>query len=107
MILILEINGYSNRCYNIRIDSRYEPWFTVHDIELIQEILDKKEKEYLSNIVKPFKDKVKYISKLGAGDEYISILLDTEMINFPYFKRNTMYKGMKNRKEYTLEELGI
>ena len=70
-------------------------------------VLDEKEKEYLSNIVKPFRDKVKYICKLGAGDEYISISLDTETIDFPYFKRNTMYKGMENRKNYTLEELVI
>ena len=31
---------------------------------------------------------------------------DEEFMNFPYFKTE-MYKGMEDKKEYTLEELGL
>ena len=28
-------------------------------------------------------------------------------INFPYFEKDFMYKGMKESKKYTLKELGL
>lgn len=73
------------------------------------DILDEKEKEYLSNIVKPFRDKVNFISKYQSGDkEFINIYMKTDTpISFPYFTRNKMYKGMELSKQYTLEELDI
>lgn len=74
-------------------------------------VLDEKEKEYLSNIVKPFRDKVKHIQKLQSSTdkrEYIEIKIRHDSdINLPYFNENTMYKEMELGKEYTLEELGI
>ena len=73
-----------------------------------KEILDEEEKEYLSNVIKPFRDKVEYIvKKYCLGKEYISIFLIEENISLPYFKRGTMYKEMKIEKKYTLEELGL
>lgn len=74
-----------------------------------KEILDEEEKEYLSNVIKPFRDKVEYIIKFGLSpEEYISICLpEHERIDLPCFKRGTMYKGMKEDKRYTLEELGL
>lgn len=76
-------------------------------------ILDEKEKEYLANVIKPFRDKVKYIVKSNCFiKDFISIFLyndfkDIESIEFPYFQKDTMYKNMKLDKEYTLEELGL
>lgn len=73
-------------------------------------ILDAKEKEYLSSVIKPFRDKVKYIAKWYykmTGGYYIVIRLENENIYLPMFKENTMYKNMKIHKEYTLEELGL
>lgn len=74
-----------------------------------KEILDDVEKEYLLNIIKPFKDKVKYICKNSSlPREYISInMAKDSSILLPYFKKNTMYKGMKLYKKYTLKELGL
>lgn len=72
-------------------------------------ILDDAEKEYLSAVIRPFKDKVEYICKTADYDgEYITIgmVKDSTML-FPYFKKNTMYKGMEAGKEYTLKELGL
>lgn len=84
-------------------------------------ILDDKEKEYLSNVIKPFKNYVKCIVKIEIqGQEEIRILykdfLDKEKddetqwystIGLPTFKKGTMYKGMETKKRYTLEELGL
>lgn len=74
-----------------------------------KEILDDKEREYLSNVIRPFRDKVEYIIKFDLlPEEYISICLpEHETIDLPCFKRGTMYKGMEIEKEYTLEELGL
>lgn len=71
-------------------------------------ILDDKEKEYLSAVIKPFRDRVEYIRKNSfADDEYIGIELVNDCIDLPNFAEGTMYKGMEVDEEYTLEELGL
>lgn len=74
-----------------------------------KEILDEEEKEYLSNVIKPFRDKVECIVKETSSDnEYITIAIkDDSDLCFPSFKKGTKYKGMEEDKEYTLEELGL
>ena len=76
-----------------------------------KEILNYKEKEYLSSFIKPFRDRVKYISKFYneyADDYFISIEYENDLdMNFPYFLNKEMYKGMKLNKKYTLKELGL
>ena len=82
-------------------------------IKLPKPILDEKEKEYLSNVIKPFRNKVYAIAKYDDGDDnyYIQIMMKQnvyfEYIDFPYFKKGTMYKGMKVGREYTLDQLGL
>lgn len=83
------------------------------------DILDKQEKQYLRNVIKPFKGIVKNISKqkIYSKYEYISICFSvpldisyycsTNYIYLPYFIKGTMYKNMEVGKEYTLEELGL
>lgn len=74
-------------------------------------ILDDVEREYLSAVIKPFRDKVTNIYKLDFDyneyKEYILINLEDDYINMPNFATGTMYKGMEAGKEYTLEELGL
>lgn len=75
-----------------------------------KEILDEKEKEYLSAVIKPFRYKVlNIICKYSEREdkEYIMILLDNDHISLPYFKKDKMYKGMEIDKKYTLEDLGL
>lgn len=74
-----------------------------------KEILDEEEKEYLTNVIKPFRNKVEYIVKFGCSpEEYISIWLpEYEKIDLPCFKKGIMYKGMEVNKRYTLKELGL
>ena len=82
------------------------------------EVLDKVEKAYLGNIVKPFLKKydtievVKYRGFFGRV-EWLEIYLDGDengngdVIEFPAFETGTMYKGMEEDKKYTVEELGL
>lgn len=88
----------------------------------VKEILDKKEREYLSKVIEPFKNRVIHIEKnkiFYGNSEFINIVLyssvtydnDTydneENIPLPYFKKGTMYKGMEINKQYSLKELGL
>lgn len=82
---------------------KYETLF-----EREEEILDETEKRYLSNVIKPFRDKVKAIKKISYSREFIRIYIkEDEPIILPYFEKGIMYKGMKENKEYTLKELGL
>lgn len=75
-----------------------------------KEILDEVEKEYLSSVIKPFRDRVKYIKKRNytSSKEYLVISFVTlETIYLPCFDKGIMYKGMEQEKRYTLEELGL
>lgn len=73
-------------------------------------ILDDVEKAYLSAVIKPFRNEVECIVKYMFSEEkeFLAICLHNgEEITLPIFIRRTMYKGMKSRKEYTLEDLGL
>lgn len=73
-----------------------------------KEILDEAEKRYLKGVIRPFKNRISHISKeCYDGDCYISIDLDNELFDLPYFKKGTMYNGMEEEKGYTLKELGL
>ena len=89
-----------------------EPTYqTVYEAKV--EILDETEKRYLREAIKPFKNKIKTIRKTdnkmnGKDNQYITIAFKEDFnMDFPNFEPNTMYKGMKLYKEYTLEELGL
>lgn len=86
-----------------------EPTYKI-DYEYKEEILDETEKRYLRGVIRPFRDKIKYICK-SVSDfgkyEYIKVNLGNDTLVLPDFKPNTMYKGMKTDKQYTLEELGL
>ena len=84
-------------------------------IKLPKPILDKEEKEYLSNIIKPFRKHIITIRKIqNYKYEFIEIVIystvegvSCEAISFPYFNKGEMYKGMEINKEYALKELGL
>ena len=76
--------------------------------EYVPDILTDKEKAYLSSVIKPFREKVKYIKKIDyEKKEYLKIYLGNEAVPFPFFTKGTMYKGMEVNKNYKLEELGL
>ena len=85
-------------------------------IKLPKPILDDVEKEYLSNVIKPFRNQVISIANYyeeSIDKNFIEIEVkqdycnENQYVSFPYFKKGTMYKGMVEYKKYTLEELGL
>lgn len=85
-------------------------------IKIPKPILDEKEKEYLTNVIKPFRDKVISIANYyeeSIDKNFIEIEVkqdycnENQYVSLPYFKKGTMYKGMEEYKKYTLEELGL
>ena len=80
--------------------------------EYKEPILTDEEKEYLSAVIKPFKNSILYIDKfkLVDGFQQIRITLEDEhyfsVIELPPFD-NDMYKGMGTDKFYSLEDLGL
>jgi len=80
-----------------------------------EQILDDAERRYLSAVIRPFRDRVEFISKVvmdyqgGYTDCYICIRFtdSSKDMSFPVFCETDMYKGMKLYDKYTLEELGL
>ena len=108
---VVSQNGWSS---GLCIDDFSADWWE----EYKEPILTDKEKEYLSAVIKPFRNRITYIKKVdkfwGCNKNYEHIfgrlsntndVVDT--FELPYFPKGTMYKGMETRKEYTLEELGL
>lgn len=92
------IDRSCNECYKWLKEKYKEP------------ILTDKEKEYLSSVIKPFRDKVINITKLINDDdlEFIEIGLNNNTYAMlPAFAKDTMYKDMVYGKEYSLKELGL
>lgn len=91
----------------------YSDKFLDQEVEIeILDILTKEEKEYLANVIKPFKDKVICIKKQLFN--IISIQVKDEFsvngfqnIELARFEGNTMYQGMEIDKQYTLKDLGL
>ena len=115
---------YNVSCCEDSVDSwvnhkdLYNDKFLDQTIEVeVPDILNKEEKEYLSAVIKPFRDKIKAIKKetlISIKKEFIRIIYKEDdsdnyfcAISLPEFGINTMYKGMEKKKEYTLEELGL
>lgn len=84
----------------------------------VPDILDEKEKEYLGNVIKPFRDRITKIAKFETirGDAFyicifvrpsVHMVLGDDILRLPLFAKNTMYKNMQFDVEYTLEELGL
>lgn len=81
--------------------------------EYKEPVLDEKEREYLSSVIKPFRKNVLYIFKQEKGYEadicFIAIVLKgSERIHLPYFNtKSGMYAGMQPCVKYSLQELGL
>ena len=103
---IATINNYhytKEMIAEVKIPIKYE---TIYKRE--EPILDDKEKEYLGNVIRPFKDEVNALVKMSISKrEYICIKLEKDCVYLPYFTKDTMYKNMEVNKEYTLKELGL
>lgn len=82
-------------------------------------ILTASEKEYLSNVIKPFRKKSpiaigKHVSGYLADEEHIVIWMSNidnpnikETITSPHFKAGEMHRGMEADEECAPEDLGL
>ena len=74
------------------------------------QILDDAERKYLSAVIKPFRNEKLEIVKhstCNGSEEWLNFVSEKGSFYLPNFKTGTMYKGMKQGKHYTLEELGL
>lgn len=97
----------------------YSDKFLNQTIEVeVPDILNKEEKEYLSAVIKPFRNQVTHIAKVHWTTpkrkcieiEYRENIIEDRMLvslYFPYLPNDEMYKGMEDNRTYTLEELGL
>ncbi len=105
-------DSYLNCCWVYNKDMFSDKFLNQEvEIEIKDEpILTDKEKEYLSNVVKPFRDNIEFIKKhkyLSTNQQFIHIILSDDNFLLPLFEENKYYKGMEVDKKYTLEELGL
>lgn len=97
----------------------YSDKFLNQKIEIECDILTKEEREYLSNVIKLYKDRVKYIEKINfitTGYFFIRIVMEVkgfipdveyDAITLALLEGSKIFKGMEQGKRYTLEELGL
>ena len=100
------INGYCNGFNCEGCGERVLKWLLE---EYEEPVLDEVERKYLSDVIKPFGHRVSYIVKrMNGSGYYIAIIVNNfDVMNLPYFTRNTMYKGMEVVRKYKLKELGL
>lgn len=73
-------------------------------------ILTDKEREYLKEVIRPFRNEVYGVFKIhdSAENLYIDVEVVHDCVLLPSFPEDSaMYKGMKTGRRYTLKELGI
>ena len=111
---------------NLEYLSSYDHWFSISStlnellngeykvVKIPKPVLDDVEKKYLSYVIKPFRNSVKYFYKYPCanGDyEAIATVMKGrdyyDSLSFPKFKKGSMYKGMELTKQYSIEELGL
>lgn len=82
----------------------------IYACECEDPILTEKEHNYLSSIIKPFRDRVIYIGMFAEGNykSFIEIGIDGDLeIALPSFPNNRMYLGMEKDKKYSLKRLEL
>ena len=104
----IENGEYARGCCG-KCDKCYDDCIRWLAEEYKEPVLDEVERKYLSDVIKPFVHRVSYIVKrLNGSGYYIAIIVNNfDVMNLPYFTRNTMYKGMEVNRKYKLKELGL
>lgn len=114
----LETENSITRGWDISLNHFFRDLLT-GKLEIKKPILDKVEKEYLENVIRPFRDTVECITKTirysydcslrkEEKSECIGMSIkDKYDVYLPPFKLGSMYKGMEINKLYTLKELGL
>ncbi len=105
-----EASEASEICW-VKNKDLYSETFLNQEIEVEGEILTESEREYLSTVIKPFRNSVGYIAKIPIKEikkaEFIQIGYNGEWFSLPPFEPGEYYENMELYKKYTLEELGL
>lgn len=74
-----------------------------------KEILNEVEKRYLRNVIRPFRNNIRYIEREDNGIvSRIKIRFDYHVMLFPVLeKEKKMYEGMQANRSYSIKELGL
>lgn len=102
-------DSYLNSCW-INHKELYSETFLNQEVEFEEPFLTDEERDYLSVVIKPFRNSVVWIKKQDyyPDGQYIKIEIKKDVpVVFPLFEENKYYKGMEVDKKYTLEELGL
>ena len=82
-------------------------------LEVEEPILDEEERKYLSNVIRPFRDRVISIAKVESSKYeriniiYTNIQLTRKEIKLPLFEKGKMYKNLELNKGYSLKDLDL
>lgn len=81
------------------------------------EVLTEEEKEYLTNLIKPFRNQFRGLEKKYSEEKNSNYLVldvvdfqdakEDDSIYMPNFENGSAYRGLKTDKYYTLDELGL
>ena len=118
MFRLVNCTNHDENCW-IHHKDLYSDKFLDQEIEIeVEPIFTDKEREYLHNWLKPFKDRIEEIKLVKVGTDendtiaYLRIIIKSifslaqlESIYLPYFKFGTMYKGLELGKAYRDDEL--
>ena len=94
----------------------YSDKFLDIEIEVEETLLTPKEKEYLENVLRPFKDRIIDIRKREVGLYWVEInirlksIINEKLYDYiylPVFEKDKYYKNLVNNKPYTKEELEL
>ena len=111
----VECETSHNSCW-VKHKDLYSDKFLDQTIEVeTPEILTEEEKEYLSAVIKPFRERVVFIKKSEShyyGQYVISIYYSNgteypDSMKLPDFDKDKKYKGMKLQEPYKLKELEL
>ena len=103
-------DSYLNSCW-INHKELYSETFLNQEVEFEEPFLTDEERDYLSVVIKPFRNSVGYIAKIPIEEikkaEFIQIGYNGEWFSLPPFEPGEYYENMELYKKYTLEELGL
>ena len=99
------------RCW-VENKELYSDKFLDQEIEIEDEPLTDKERQYLSSVIKPFRNNVETIEKIGSeyldsDNDFIVVHLVEDSISLPILNTSFKFKGMELNKQYTLKELRL
>lgn len=120
----LSVKIKENLDENIKIGDESDNFLSTDDIldwmaqPYKEPILNNAEKTYLRAVIKPFRNRIKYIYLTTYVEDYYqirivlksNIFINTNYVsiaNLPPFEKGTMYKGMVIDRHYSLKELGL